>query len=134
MKKLATYVVLLSLSFSIFSSYVQAEVFRKNAATIMFGGVIGAGAGLGSLIFYSNPQSHTENITTGLLLGLIGGTIYVATHKETPQINDALLIDSKKAIKISNAAFYKLDLRNDLNKKGSMQEAFFPVTQVEFQF
>ncbi len=134
MKKFAIYVVLFNLSLSVFSSYAQAEAFRKNAATIMFGGVIGAGAGLGSLIFYSNPQSHTENITTGLLLGLIGGTIYVATHKETSQVNDALLIDSQNAVKVSYAAFNKLDLRNDLNKKGSNQEAFFPVTQVEFQF
>lgn len=134
MKKIATYVLLFNLSISVFSSYAQAEAFRKNAATIMFGGVIGAGAGLGSLIFYSNPQSHTENITTGLLLGLIGGTIFVATHKETPQSNDALLIDSQNAVKISNAAFDKLDLRNDLNRKGSLKEAFFPLTQVEFQF
>ncbi len=134
MKKIVTYVALFSLSFSVISSNVQAEVFRRNAATIMFGGVIGAGAGLGSLIFYSNPQSHTENITTGLLLGLIGGTIFVATHKEAPQSNDALLIESQEALKISNAAFDKLDLNSDLNKKGFLKEAFFPLTQVEFQF
>lgn len=134
MKKIVTYVALFSLSFSVISSNVQAEVFRRNAATIMFGGVIGAGAGLGSLIFYSNPQSHTENITTGLLLGLIGGTIFVAAHKEAPQSNDALLIESQEALKISNAAFDKLDLNSDLNKKGFLKEAFFPLTQVEFQF
>lgn len=134
MKKIVTYVALFSLSFSVISSNVQAEVFRRNAATIMFGGVIGAGAGLGSLIFYSNPQSHTENITTGLLLGLIGGTIFVATHKEAPQSKDALLIESQEALKISNAAFDKLDLNSDLNKKGFLKEAFFPLTQVEFQF
>lgn len=52
---------------------------RRNIATTILWGVGGAVLGLSTLSFYGEPQEHMSNITAGLALGLIGGTIYVVS-------------------------------------------------------
>jgi hypothetical protein len=51
--------------------------FRRGIATVILCGVGGAVLGISTLSFYGGPQNHVSNITTGLVLGLIGGGTYL---------------------------------------------------------
>ena len=63
--------------------------FRRNFAIVAFAGIGGAVLGLSTLSFYGTPQDHVDNITTGFLLGLAGGFVYVVADSSRPaaQIN-----------------------------------------------
>jgi hypothetical protein len=61
--------------------------WRRNTAIVLFSGIGGSLLGLSTLSFYGRPQEHTNNITIGALLGVIGGIGYVVyenTPKKTP--------------------------------------------------
>lgn len=51
--------------------------WRRGTAIVLFAGVGGGILGLSTLSFYGRPQEHTGNITTGALLGVLGGLTYV---------------------------------------------------------
>lgn len=61
--------------------------WRRNTAIVLFSGVGGGILGLSTLSFYGRPQEHTSNITTGALLGVLGGLTYILADglkKEEP--------------------------------------------------
>ncbi|MBX3039876.1 MAG: hypothetical protein KF789_04095 [Bdellovibrionaceae bacterium] len=47
--------------------------WKRGAAIVMFSGLAGGVLGLSTLSFYGNPEEHTENVTTGALIGMLGG-------------------------------------------------------------
>ena len=51
--------------------------FKRTTATILFSSIGGGVLGLSTLSFYGKPQEHTDNITTGVLIGFIAGLSYV---------------------------------------------------------
>ena len=60
---------------------------RRSVAITVFAGVGGGILGLSTLSFYGNPQEHTGNITTGALLGVIGGVTYVSAKNNRQALN-----------------------------------------------
>ena len=58
---------------------------RRSIATIIFCGLGGAVLGISTLSFYGDPQNHISNITSGLALGIIGGSVYVTSMETTPR-------------------------------------------------
>jgi hypothetical protein len=60
------------------STYSQSQSsFKRTTATILFASIGGGVLGLSTLSFYGKPQEHTDNITTGVLIGFIAGLSYV---------------------------------------------------------
>jgi hypothetical protein len=53
------------------------STFKRTTATVLFSSIGGGILGLSTLSFYGKPQEHTDNITTGVLLGFIAGVSYV---------------------------------------------------------
>ena len=53
------------------------SVFKRTTATILFASIGGGVLGLSTLSFYGKPQEHTDNITTGVLIGFLAGFSYV---------------------------------------------------------
>ncbi|MBL7544664.1 MAG: hypothetical protein JNL11_12680 [Bdellovibrionaceae bacterium] len=65
-------------------TYGQSQsTFKRTTATILFASIGGGVLGLSTLSFYGKPQEHTDNITTGVLIGFIAGVSYVAYDKYT---------------------------------------------------
>lgn len=54
-----------------------AKKLKRSFTTIIFSSLAGGALGLSTLSFYGRPQEHTVNVTTGILLGLVGGLGYV---------------------------------------------------------
>lgn len=85
---------------SLLPELAQAEAsqffgVRRSVATIIFCGLGGAVLGISTLSFYGDPQNHIGNITTGLALGIIGGSVYVTTR-------DAMPLDPTTEFKMKN--------------------------------
>lgn len=62
------------------ASVVQAQsqsTFKRTTATVLFSSIGGGILGLSTLSFYGKPQEHTDNITTGVLVGFLAGVSYV---------------------------------------------------------
>lgn len=59
--------------------------WRRGTAIVLFAGVGGGILGLSTLSFYGRPQEHTTNITTGALLGVLGGLTYVLAEGLQPE-------------------------------------------------
>lgn len=87
-------IFILALSFQlIFSpaSFAQEKTaganrnFKRNVATVLFSSLGGAVLGLSTLSFYGKPQEHTNNITTGALIGFVAGLGYVAYSSSQPK-------------------------------------------------
>lgn len=53
------------------------STFKRTTATILFASIGGGVLGLSTLSFYGKPQEHTDNITTGVLIGFLAGLSYV---------------------------------------------------------
>lgn len=74
--------------------------FKRNVAAVMFSTIGGAVLGLSTLSFYGKPQEHTDNITTGALLGLLAGSSYLVydSYRAQPAAQDysRSFIDSEK--------------------------------------
>lgn len=62
---------------SVSSAQQSGKTFKRGVATILFSTLGGAILGLSTLSFYGEPQEHTENITTGALLGALAGAGYL---------------------------------------------------------
>lgn len=59
-------------------SWAQSQsTFKRTTATILFSSIGGGILGLSTLSFYGKPQEHTDNITTGVLVGFLAGVSYV---------------------------------------------------------
>jgi hypothetical protein len=59
-------------------AHAQSQsTFKRTTATVLFSSIGGGILGLSTLSFYGKPQEHTDNITTGVLLGFIAGVSYV---------------------------------------------------------
>lgn len=67
---------LIFFSTSVSTAQVDKKL-KRNLATVIFASIGGAVLGLSTLSFYGHPQDHTDNITTGALLGLAAGTGYI---------------------------------------------------------
>ncbi len=74
---------------------------KRNVAAVMFSTIGGAVLGLSTLSFYGKPQEHTDNITTGALLGLLAGSSYLVydSYRVQPVVQDysRSFMDSEKA-------------------------------------
>lgn len=57
---------------------------KRNVAAVLFASLGGAVLGLSTLPFYGEPQEHTNNISTGALLGFVGGLVFVAYDGTKP--------------------------------------------------
>ncbi|MFV3407810.1 hypothetical protein [Bdellovibrio bacteriovorus] len=81
-----TSVLLISLLiFTSSTSTAQANrSVKRNVAAVLFSTLGGAILGLSTLSFYGEPQEHTGNITTGALVGLLGGVGYVIYDSSRP--------------------------------------------------
>ncbi len=53
------------------------STFKRTTATVLFSSISGGVLGLSTLSFYGKPQEHTDNITTGVLVGFLAGVSYV---------------------------------------------------------
>lgn len=68
----------LTLLVSATPTWAQSQsTFKRTTATVLFASIGGGILGLSTLSFYGKPQEHTDNITTGVLVGLIAGVSYV---------------------------------------------------------
>lgn len=63
------------------------RTWKRGAAIVMFSGLAGGVLGLSTLSFYGEPEEHTTNVTTGALLGLIGGAGYLMWESQRQPIN-----------------------------------------------
>lgn len=61
------------------------RAFKRSTAIVLFAGIGGGILGLSTLSFYGRPEEHTENITTGALLGVLGGILYVSTSPRSEE-------------------------------------------------
>lgn len=59
--------------------------FKRGTAIVLFAGIGGGVLGLSTLSFYGRPEEHTSNITTGALLGVVGGLLYISTSRKQEQ-------------------------------------------------
>lgn len=66
------------------------STFKRTTATILFASIGGGILGLSTLSFYGKPQEHTDNITTGVLVGFLAGASYVMydNYQQQSAIND----------------------------------------------
>ena len=66
---------------------LSSSPVKRTTATILFSSISGGILGLSTLSFYGKPQEHTDNITTGVLLGFLAGVGYVVydNYKIQPQ-------------------------------------------------
>ena len=72
------YVLAVLIIFSMVAVNAQSQsTFKRTTATILFSSIGGGVLGLSTLSFYGKPQEHTDNITTGVLVGFIAGLSYV---------------------------------------------------------
>lgn len=97
-----------------------APSWRRNTAVVLFSGIGGGLIGLSTLSFYGDPKEHTQNITTGALLGLIVGAGY-------------LVYDSVPHSKPTRTYDYYGLFPSETNKK-PMRLASLPQVQFEFSF
>lgn len=67
------------------------SAFKRTTATILFASIGGGVLGLSTLSFYGKPQEHTDNITTGVLIGFVAGLSYVMydTYGQQASVYDA---------------------------------------------
>lgn len=94
MQKITTAALILFLSWSITSTAGAQPVnqsqksFKRSAATVIFASLGGGVLGLSTLSFYGKPQEHTDNITTGVALGLIAGLVYIFSDMGEQRYNE----------------------------------------------
>ncbi len=74
--------LLLIFGFSNASAQISTQseslrTWKRGTAIVMFSGLAGGVLGLSTLSFYGEPQNHTSNVTTGALLGMLGGASYL---------------------------------------------------------
>lgn len=95
---------------SVSSAQQSGRNFKRGVATVLFSTLGGAILGLSTLSFYGEPQEHTENITTGALLGALAGGGYLLYAASAPaptpvdysqSFDDA--VKSKKALASAKA-------------------------------
>jgi len=75
-------------------STVQAQsqsTFKRTTATVLFSSIGGGVLGLSTLSFYGKPQEHTDNITTGVLVGFLAGVSYVMydNYEQQSAVNES---------------------------------------------
>ncbi|KYG70812.1 hypothetical protein AZI85_02460 [Bdellovibrio bacteriovorus] len=67
------------------ASFAQADrTVKRSIATVLFSSLGGAILGLSTLSFYGEPEEHTNNITTGALIGFAAGLGYVVYDSSRP--------------------------------------------------
>jgi hypothetical protein len=91
----------LIIQLSVFSPTAEAQTssLRKSIATVMLAGVGGAILGLSTLSFYGQPSDHVNNISTGFLLGLAGGTGYVIYQQASDPVASSYEVRRENRIK-----------------------------------
>lgn len=105
------------------SSSVDTKGFKRDFATIVFGGIAGGVLGLSTLSFYGEPQEHTNNITVGALLGMVFGATYVFYNRYEPR-GRATIYDNYGAI----------DQQLLLQKQTLLATIRPPQVQINFEF
>lgn len=92
--RIRIWIILLASSLCInFQSSAQSvnqsqRSFKRSAATVIFSSLGGGILGLSTLSFYGKPQEHTDNITTGVALGLLAGMVYIFSDTESRALNE----------------------------------------------
>lgn len=105
------------------STWAQSQsTFKRTTATILFASIGGGVLGLSTLSFYGKPQEHTDNITTGVLLGFVLGLTYVVYDQygvqalAAPPLNttqkqmSVAILDSKKRDPYVNWPLFSFEL------------------------
>lgn len=84
------------------SDYIS---LRRGLATVVFFGLGGAVVGLSTLSFYGRPQDNLQNISYGLGLGLVIGSVYVVSQSNNQQ-KDSMALDPIKEIRLRHPQPY----------------------------
>lgn len=82
-------------------SNLNSSTFKRTTATILFASIAGGVLGLSTLSFYGKPQEHTDNITTGVLVGFLAGVGYVSydNYQQAPPTTFSQIDNSLKSSK-----------------------------------
>ncbi len=59
------------------NEWTSGPGIKKHIATIVYAGLAGFILGLSTLSFYGRPQDQLTNVTYGMAIGVVAGTIYV---------------------------------------------------------
>jgi drug/metabolite transporter (DMT)-like permease len=79
-----TFVLIVMIANPILAQTVSENMssLKRKFSVVALCGVGGAVLGLSTLSFYGEPQEHFSNVWTGLIVGLVAGTVYVSTEKQ----------------------------------------------------
>ena len=82
----------------------QGKQIKRNVTTVIFSSLAGGILGLSTLSFYGQPQEHTVNITTGVLIGFIGGlaAIFYNNYEQSETAQMATNIYQEQKIDFKN--------------------------------
>jgi len=83
-----SFLIILALMFNQLSlaESTSAHTFKRDIAYSLYGSMGGAILGLSSLSFYGNPQEHSGNVTTGAILGFLGGLGFALYQHSTRSV------------------------------------------------
>jgi hypothetical protein len=59
------------------NEWTSGPGIKKHIATIVYAGLAGFILGLSTLSFYGRPQDQLTNVTYGMAIGVVVGTVYV---------------------------------------------------------
>lgn len=89
-------------------TWAQSQsTFKRTTATILFSSIGGGILGLSTLSFYGKPQEHTDNITNGVLLGLVAGVSYVMYDNYTQNASNEKMWPSQAQYSVAETSTYK---------------------------
>ncbi len=127
--KVIRILLLLVIMSSSASVWAQSQsTFKRTTATILFASIGGGVLGLSTLSFYGLPQEHTDNITTGVLIGFIAGLSFVMYDNYTQQnAKSEPLSTTQKQLLVS-----KSEWTNQNKKRGP--DYSWPLFNYEFTF
>jgi drug/metabolite transporter (DMT)-like permease len=83
-KSLVSFALFLMITSPLSAQTVSESMYtlKRKFSIVALCGVGGAVLGLSTLSFYGEPQEHFSNVWTGLVVGLVAGTVYVSTEKQ----------------------------------------------------
>lgn len=90
--------------------------------------------GLSTLSFYGRPQEHTDNITTGVLIGFLAGLSFVVYDSYALQNASAEPLSTTQKQLLAVNAEYKSLKSNRFDSKKRGQDFTMPLFNYEISF